>query len=71
MGDIGGGNAFLSVLSILVPFISGKAVLPQAQASDLYLSALGALLSLVYVVRLVFPQTAVSCAWARTRWPSW
>jgi cation:H+ antiporter len=60
MGDIFGGNAFLPVLFLLVPLISGKAVLPQAQASDIYLTALGALLSSVYLVGLIFrPQRKV------------
>ncbi len=60
MGDVFGGNAFLPVLFLLVTLISGKAVLPQAQASDIYLTALGALLSVVYLVGLVFrPQRQV------------
>lgn len=54
MGDIFGGNAFLPVLFVLVTLITGKAVLPQAQASDIYLTALGALLTMVYLVGLVF-----------------
>ena len=41
MGDIFGGNAFLPVLFLVVTLISGKAVLPQANASDIYLTALG------------------------------
>jgi len=57
MGDIFGGNAFLPVLFILVPLITGHAVLPLAQRSDIYLTALGALLSVVYLMGLVFrPQ---------------
>jgi cation:H+ antiporter len=60
MGDIFGGNAFLPVLFLLVTLISGKAVLPRAQASDIYLTALGALLTVVYLVGLVFrPQRQV------------
>ncbi len=60
MGDIFGGNAFLPVLFILVPLLSGKAVLPQAQASDIYLTALGALLTVMYLVGLLFrPQRQV------------
>ena len=54
MGDIFGGNAFLPVLFLVVTLISGNAVLPQASASDIYLSALGALLTTVYLVGLVF-----------------
>ena len=60
MGDIFGGNAFLPVLFLVVTLLSGKAVLPQAQASDLYLTALGALLTVVYLVGLVLrPQRRV------------
>lgn len=54
MSDIFGGNAFLPVLFLLATLLSGKAVLPAAQASDIYLTALAALLTLVYVVGLIF-----------------
>jgi cation:H+ antiporter len=54
MGDIFGGNAFLPVLFLLVTLISGKAVLPTAKASDIYLTALGALLTVVYATGLIF-----------------
>ena len=40
MVDIFGGNAFLPAPFLLVTLISGKAVLPHAQASDIYLTAL-------------------------------
>jgi cation:H+ antiporter len=53
-GDIFGGNAFLPVLFLLATLISGKAVLPQANRADLYLTALGALLTVVYIYGLVF-----------------
>ncbi len=57
MGDIFGGNAFLPVLFVLVTLISGKVVLPGAQASDIYLTALGALLTIVYAAGLILrPQ---------------
>ncbi len=60
MGDILGGNAFLPVLFLVVTLISGKAVLPHAQASDIYLTALGGLLTLVYLVGLLFrPQRQI------------
>ncbi|WP_144709674.1 sodium:calcium antiporter [Curtobacterium pusillum] len=54
MSDIFGGNAFLPVLFLVATLLSGKAVLPQANASDVYLTALAALLTLVYAVGLVF-----------------
>jgi len=54
ISDIFGGNAFLPVLFLVATVISGKAVLPQANASDIYLTALAALLTLVYAVGLVF-----------------
>lgn len=60
MGDIFGGNAFLPVLFVLVTLISGKPVLPQANASDIYLTALGALLTVIYLVGLIFrPQRRI------------
>ncbi len=54
MSDIFGGNAFLPVLFLVATLISGKAVLPAATSSDVYLTALAALLTLVYVVGLIF-----------------
>ena len=60
MGDIFGGNAFLPTLFVLVPLISGQAVLPHAQASDIYLTALGLLLTTIYAAGLIFrPQGQV------------
>ena len=53
-GDIFGGNAFLPVLFLLAVLVSGKAVLPGAHASDIYLTALGALLTIVYIAGLLF-----------------
>ncbi|WP_349897781.1 sodium:calcium antiporter [Parafrigoribacterium soli] len=54
VSDIFGGNAFLPVLFLVATVIGGKAVLPQANASDIYLTALAALLTVVYVVGLIF-----------------
>jgi cation:H+ antiporter len=57
VSDIFGGNAFLPVLFLMATLLSGKAVLPQAQSSDIYLTALAILLTLVYAAGLLFrPQ---------------
>ena len=53
ISDIFGGNAFLPVLFLLATLLSGKAVLPQAQATDIYLTAVGAVLTTVYVAGLL------------------
>lgn len=49
-----GGNAFLPVLFFLANLLSGKAVLPHANSTDIYLSALGILLVSVYLYGLIF-----------------
>jgi cation:H+ antiporter len=54
VSDIFGGNAFLPVLFLLAGLLSGSAVLPQVQSTDLYLTALAALLTAVYVFGLIF-----------------
>lgn len=52
--DIFGGNAFLPVLFLVAVVITGKPVLPQAQATDIYLTALAILLTLTYLLGLLF-----------------
>jgi cation:H+ antiporter len=48
VSDIFGGNAFLPVLFLVASVASGSAVLPQAQPTDIYLTALGIVLTVVY-----------------------
>ena len=60
VSDIFGGNAFLPVLFLLAALISGQAVLPQAQSTDIYLAGLGVLLTAVYIYGLIFrPQRQI------------
>ncbi len=54
ISDIFGGNAFLPILFLLASLISGKAVLPMAQKSDIYLTGLGMLLTTIYIYGLIF-----------------
>ncbi|MEV6842790.1 sodium/calcium exchanger protein [Actinoplanes sp. NPDC051411] len=67
MSDIFGGNAFLPVLFLVATLLSGKPVLPQAQITDIYLTAVAVLLTLVYAAGLLFrPQRRIS-TWSP--WP--
>ncbi|RZK62580.1 MAG: hypothetical protein EOO59_02145 [Hymenobacter sp.] len=54
VSDIFGGNSFLPVLFLLASAISGRAVLPYANKTDLYLTGLGMLLTCVYLGGLLF-----------------
>ncbi len=61
ISDIFGGNAFLPVLFLAASLLSGSAVLPQAKDTDIYLTAVGALLTVVYMVGLIFrPQRRIA-----------
>ena len=53
VSDIFGGNAFLPVLFLLASLLSGSAVLPQAQPTDIYLTALAIVLTVVYAWGLI------------------
>jgi cation:H+ antiporter len=53
VSDIFGGNAFLPVLFLVASLLSGSAVLPQAQPSDIYLTALAIVLTVVYAWGLI------------------
>ncbi len=54
ISDIFGGNAFLPVLFLGATLISGQAVLTQAHKTDIYLAALGILLTCAYLYGLIF-----------------
>ena len=54
VSDIFGGNAFLPVLFIVATVISGKSVLPQAHKTDIYLTGLAILLTIIYICGLMF-----------------
>ena len=54
VSDIFGGNAFLPTLFLLATLLSGKAVLPRAHKTDIYLTGLGMLLTAVYLIGLIF-----------------
>lgn len=60
ISDIFGGNSFLPVLFLPAGLITGQAILPQAQQTDLYLVGLGILLTVIYLYGLLFrPQRRV------------
>jgi cation:H+ antiporter len=53
VSDIFGGNAFLPVLFLMATVMSGSAVLPQAERTDIYLTALAIVLTLIYAAGLL------------------
>ena len=54
VSDIFGGNAFLPVLFLFAELFSGKAILPAAQKTDIYLTGLAMLLTVIYIWGLLF-----------------
>ncbi|BDX31848.1 hypothetical protein TUM20985_23950 [Mycobacterium antarcticum] len=61
VSDIFGGNAFLPVLFLVATLLSGNAVLPQAERTDIYLTALAIVLTLIYAAGLLFrPQQRIA-----------
>ncbi|MDQ6814783.1 MAG: sodium:calcium antiporter [Bacteroidota bacterium] len=54
VSDIFGGNSFLPVLFLIASLCSGKAVLPLAQKTDIYLTAVAMILTSVYIWGLFF-----------------
>lgn len=53
MSDVIGSNAFLVVLFFPASLIAGQPILAQGQRADLYLSALGVLVTIIYVWGLI------------------
>jgi cation:H+ antiporter len=53
VSDIFGGNAFLPVLFVPATLLSGHAVLPAAQRTDIYLTALGIVLTVAFAWGLI------------------
>jgi len=54
ISDIFGGNAFLPVLFLLIALVGGRDPLSGAEPSDLYLTALGMVLTVIFVGGLIF-----------------
>ncbi|GAA1907041.1 sodium:calcium antiporter [Lapillicoccus jejuensis] len=54
VSDIFGGNAFLPVLFVLATLLSGQSVLPHARDTDIYLTAMAVVLTLIYAAGLLF-----------------
>ncbi len=54
ISDIFGGNAFLPVLFLMIGLVAGRDPLSAAQPTDLYLTALGVVLTVIFVVGLIF-----------------
>lgn len=57
VSDIFGGNAFLPVLFLVATLVSDEAVLPRAEATDIYLTAVAIVLTLAYATGLLFRPT--------------
>src|SRR4051794_4522718 len=53
VSDILGGNAFLPVLFVVADLVSGTPALPAAHSTDLWLAALGVVVSAVYAVGFI------------------
>ncbi|MDR0801934.1 hypothetical protein [Fluviicola sp.] len=53
ISDIFGGNAFLPVLFLPATLIAGKAVLPVAGSTNIYLTGLTSLLTSIYLIGLI------------------
>jgi cation:H+ antiporter len=68
VSDILGGNAFLPTLFLLASFLAGSAALPAVNKTDIYLTALGGLLTVVYLIGLILrPRRLVGAPWTGLR----
>ena len=56
-GDIFGGNSFLPVLFLVASLISGGSPISKCSSSDIYLTAIGILLTCIYLVGMVVKPT--------------
>jgi cation:H+ antiporter len=54
VSDIFGGNAFLPVLFLMAALIGGESILPGLKVSDIYLTAVGILLTTIYMIGMLF-----------------
>ena len=54
VSDIFGGNAFLPILFLMAALISGESILPNLKVSDIYLTAVGILLTTIYMIGMLF-----------------
>ena len=54
VSDIFGGNAFLPVLFLMAALIGGESILPNLKVSDIYLTAVGILLTTIYMIGMLF-----------------
>lgn len=61
ISDIFGGNAFLPTLFLMATLISGQSTIPKAHQTDIYLAALGALLTAIYIYGLIFRPKKQIC----------
>lgn len=54
ISDIFGGNAFLPVLFLVATLITNDAILPKAHNIDIYLTTVSILITLIYIIGMIF-----------------
>ena len=57
VSDIFGGNAFLPVLFFFASFLNGSSILSHLTSSDIYLACVGIILTGIYLVGMVLPNS--------------